>query len=46
MATLTLTALGNEIRHWYNGYNWGGTGVYNPFDALLLTSFEVETITG
>ncbi|WP_310461220.1 ATP-binding protein [Sphaerotilus sp.] len=25
-----------EIRHWYNGYNWGGTSVYNPFDALLL----------
>ncbi|WP_310461421.1 ATP-binding protein [Sphaerotilus sp.] len=26
----------DEIRHWYNGYNWGGTSVYNPFDALLL----------
>jgi len=25
-----------EIRRWYNGYNWGGTSVYNPFDALLL----------
>jgi hypothetical protein len=26
----------NEIRRWYNGYNWGGESVYNPFDALLL----------
>jgi hypothetical protein len=26
----------DEIRRWYNGYNWGGTSVYNPFDALLL----------
>jgi hypothetical protein len=25
-----------DIRRWYNGYNWGGTSVYNPFDALLL----------
>jgi hypothetical protein len=25
-----------QIRLWYNGYNWGGTGVYNPFDVLLL----------
>ena len=25
-----------EIRHWYNGYNWTGTSVYNPFDLLLL----------
>ncbi len=25
-----------EIRRWYNGYNWGGTSVYNPFDLLLL----------
>src|SRR5690554_4137704 len=27
------------IRHWYNGYRWGGqdvASVYNPFDALLL----------
>jgi PAS domain-containing protein len=24
------------IRHWYNGYNWLGQGVYNPFDVLLL----------
>ena len=26
----------DEIRRWYNGYNWGGTSVYNPFDLLLL----------
>ena len=25
-----------EIRRWYNGYNWLGTRVYNPFDLLLL----------
>jgi hypothetical protein len=25
-----------EIRRWYNGYNWLGQGVYNPFDLLLL----------
>lgn len=26
----------NEIRRWYNGYNWLGESVYNPFDLLLL----------
>ncbi|WP_211250409.1 ATP-binding protein [Simplicispira psychrophila] len=25
-----------QIRDWYNGYNWLGTSVYNPFDVLLL----------
>ena len=25
-----------QIRNWYNGYNWLGTSVYNPFDLLLL----------
>ena len=25
-----------QIRHWYNGYNWTGRSVYNPFDVLLL----------
>lgn len=25
-----------QIRQWYNGYNWLGTSVYNPFDLLLL----------
>ncbi|MEZ5478520.1 MAG: ATP-binding protein [Thiolinea sp.] len=24
------------IRAWYNGYNWLGEGVYNPFDILQL----------
>ena len=27
----------DEIRRWYNGYNWlGDENVYNPFDVLLL----------
>ena len=25
-----------QIREWYNGYNWTGESVYNPFDVLLL----------
>jgi hypothetical protein len=25
-----------HVRHWYNGYNWTGEAVYNPFDLLLL----------
>ena len=25
-----------DIRRWYNGYNWLGEPVYNPFDLLLL----------
>lgn len=25
-----------KIRDWYNGYNWMGEGVYNPFDILQL----------
>jgi hypothetical protein len=25
-----------QIRYCYNGYNWTGTSVYNPFDVLLL----------
>ena len=25
-----------QIRRWYNGYNWTGESVYNPFDLLLL----------
>jgi hypothetical protein len=25
-----------EFRRWYNGYNWTGEAVYNPFDALLF----------
>jgi len=40
-----------KIRTWYNGYNWLGTSVYNPFDLLLLfyercfKSFWFETGT-
>ncbi|MEY6434301.1 AAA family ATPase, partial [Thioalkalicoccus limnaeus] len=26
----------DQIRAWYNGYNWTGETVYNPFDLLLL----------
>jgi len=25
-----------RVRRWYNGYNWTGEAVYNPFDLLLL----------
>ncbi|MBE0434789.1 MAG: ATP-binding protein, partial [Methylomicrobium sp.] len=25
-----------QMREWYNGYNWTGEAVYNPFDALLF----------
>jgi Predicted AAA-ATPase/PD-(D/E)XK nuclease superfamily len=25
-----------KIRQWYNGYNWTGEAVYNPFDLLLF----------
>jgi hypothetical protein len=25
-----------QIRDCYNGYNWTGEAVYNPFDLLLL----------
>ena len=32
-----LTGLDRDkIRTWYNGYNWLGEGVYNPFDILQL----------
>ncbi|MCL2467414.1 MAG: ATP-binding protein [Micrococcales bacterium] len=24
------------VREWYNGYNWDGEAVYNPYDLLLL----------
>jgi hypothetical protein len=34
-----LVGLDRElVRTWYNGYNWLGASVYNPFDALLLFS--------
>jgi hypothetical protein len=41
----------DNIRYWYNGYNWRGEAVYNPFDLLLLfrerefRSFWFETGT-
>lgn len=25
-----------QVKHWYNGYNWTGESVYNPFDMLLF----------
>ncbi len=32
-----LAGLDRErIRAWYNGYNWTGEAVYNPFDLLLV----------
>jgi hypothetical protein len=32
-----LAGLGRQqIRDCYNGYNWTGEAVYNPFDLLLL----------
>ncbi len=36
LATLLERFSAETIRSWYNGYNWGGEGVYNPFDILLL----------
>ena len=30
----------DRIRQWYNGYQWLGEGVYNPFDILLFISNE------
>ena len=27
-----------EVKNWYNGHNWLGESVYNPFDILLLFS--------
>ncbi|MEB3197923.1 MAG: ATP-binding protein [Candidatus Sericytochromatia bacterium] len=35
--TPELEGLDRErVRRWYNGYNWTGEAVYNPFDLLLL----------
>lgn len=28
----------DEMKSWYNGYQWLGEGVYNPFDVLLFFS--------
>lgn len=30
----------DELKRWYNGYNWGGESVYNPFDILLFLNDE------
>lgn len=27
-----------ELKEWYNGYNWTGESIYNPFDVLLFLS--------
>lgn len=26
----------DKLKSWYNGYNWSGESVYNPFDILLF----------
>ncbi|WP_230658548.1 ATP-binding protein [Psychrobacter sp. I-STPA10] len=30
-----------KIKVWYNGYNWTGESVYNPFDILLYLNAKV-----
>lgn len=41
----------DRVRQWYNGYNWLGESVYNPYDLLLFLrerkfrSFWFETAT-
>ena len=41
----------DQVRKWYNGYNWLGEEVYNPFDILLyldskeFRSYWFETAT-
>ncbi|MFA9500660.1 ATP-binding protein [Mannheimia sp. E30BD] len=30
----------SELKNWYNGYNWSGESVYNPFDVLFFFSNE------
>jgi len=30
-----------ELKRWYNGYNWLGEKVYNPFDILLFLSERI-----
>jgi len=30
-----------EIKEWYNGYNFLGDNVYNPFDVLLYLKYKV-----
>ena len=37
----------DEIRRWYNGYNWlGEESVYNPYDILLLCATASSTLGG
>ena len=31
-----------ELKSWYNGYQWLGEGVYNPFDVLLFFSKQKQ----
>ena len=31
----------DEVRHWYNGYNFLGESVYNPFDVLLYLDRKI-----
>jgi hypothetical protein len=31
-----------ELKVWYNGYNWTGESVYNPFDILLFIAKGCE----
>ncbi|MCF8107687.1 MAG: ATP-binding protein [Desulfohalobiaceae bacterium] len=31
----------DQVRRWYNGYNWLGEEVYNPFDVLLYLKSKV-----
>lgn len=31
----------NKIKQWYDGYNWLGENVYNPFDILLFFSEKI-----
>ncbi|WP_028951180.1 ATP-binding protein [Sulfurihydrogenibium subterraneum] len=30
-----------KLKYWYNGYNWLGDKVYNPFDILLFFSEKI-----
>jgi hypothetical protein len=44
---MTKENLLKHIRHWYNGYSWGGkTSVYNPFSTLLFLRRNSIPITG
>lgn len=35
-----------KVKDWYNGYNYLGEKVYNPFDILLFISKGVDTFNG